>query len=612
MLRETTNENAASWNRKDRDAAETVGLIQSILDTCGIKTRISSETNYNDIWFSTRVEIDGFLQVGTNGKGVTREFSLASAYGEFMERLQSGLLLGSFYKNKTAKRENTEKIKGYLKEHQILETYFDRAVKNAESTEELETIISALTDLKLYYNLMNEEQVWLPDYLISFLSGSNGLAAGNTYEEAFAQGMAEIFERYALQYIYQEEYPEDYFSCVDEALYINTKSYHMIKAINEKGYRVYVVDCTLQGRVPVLGILITDRTDSKYAFRMGADMDLDICIQRCITEIFQGLNFDMSFHYHMNEMLASSPEGDFWNPGDMDHEYIKACIDGNGCLPRRFLNGRNYIVEKLPVFAENPPHDNFYAAGKMLELAKALSDKILITDFGKLGFPALRIFIPGVSENLYISTDNICRVFNAFMRLSEYVKQGDINHEEAFGCIMDILNYPAYTYGFSARKLFGIITRDSENVEYLSDPYLLIALLALHLGKNDIAYSYIQKSNSFEGKMKRTSQLNNMLIEAIIKEVPEEQYTKYIRQFHVEDEYLNKIKLYYQIKREGLRIYCKDCDDCGLKENCQYDQYKGIQEKMAECATQQPEAGKKFELFRMRLLAGEGGERKGD
>ena len=49
----------------------------------------------------TNNDLEG-LNIGTNGKGMTREYALASAYGEFMERIQNLILISNrslFYNN---------------------------------------------------------------------------------------------------------------------------------------------------------------------------------------------------------------------------------------------------------------------------------------------------------------------------------------------------------------------------------------------------------------------------------------------------------------------------------------------------------------------------------
>lgn len=86
--------------RKDSDLITTIDKIKGKLDELGIHTYISSFNSCMDLWYSIRVEIEGIPDCGTNGKGLTYDAALASAYGEFMERLESGFLLGKFFPSK--------------------------------------------------------------------------------------------------------------------------------------------------------------------------------------------------------------------------------------------------------------------------------------------------------------------------------------------------------------------------------------------------------------------------------------------------------------------------------------------------------------------------------
>ena len=83
-----------NWNRKDRNPEETVQMIKDILEENGIHTKITNETEYNNLWYSNRVEFAELNGKGTNGKGISYEYAMASGYAEFMERLQSRMLIG--------------------------------------------------------------------------------------------------------------------------------------------------------------------------------------------------------------------------------------------------------------------------------------------------------------------------------------------------------------------------------------------------------------------------------------------------------------------------------------------------------------------------------------
>lgn len=75
----------------------TVSKIRKILSNIGIL--LLERHMIHDKFSSCRVVIGndglGKLNIGTNGKGRTFEYSLASGYAEFMERLENHLLLNS-------------------------------------------------------------------------------------------------------------------------------------------------------------------------------------------------------------------------------------------------------------------------------------------------------------------------------------------------------------------------------------------------------------------------------------------------------------------------------------------------------------------------------------
>ena len=82
---------------KARKAEDTINLVRNILhDKLGI---LLKETHYqgDGEFYSCRINIANCninnLNIGTNGKGMTFEYALASAYGEFMERIQNQMLV---------------------------------------------------------------------------------------------------------------------------------------------------------------------------------------------------------------------------------------------------------------------------------------------------------------------------------------------------------------------------------------------------------------------------------------------------------------------------------------------------------------------------------------
>ena len=82
---------------KECGPEETVSRIRKIIDICGIETQVLNERNQFEGAFSNRIVLKN-LGVGTNGKGTTKAYALASGYAEFMERLENDSLgSGNYY-----------------------------------------------------------------------------------------------------------------------------------------------------------------------------------------------------------------------------------------------------------------------------------------------------------------------------------------------------------------------------------------------------------------------------------------------------------------------------------------------------------------------------------
>ena len=79
--------------KKESDPLKTVEAAGSILSAHNIFTTEIWKNNGNDARSYSLQLLAPELGVSTNGKGVTRRYALASAYGEFMERLQNMILL---------------------------------------------------------------------------------------------------------------------------------------------------------------------------------------------------------------------------------------------------------------------------------------------------------------------------------------------------------------------------------------------------------------------------------------------------------------------------------------------------------------------------------------
>ena len=79
-------------NRRYKEVTpeETVKKLKGLLEKLGIEVEEKWSDESSVGTYSLRVCIKG-TDIGQNGKGMTKEFAMASGYAEFFERMQNGI-----------------------------------------------------------------------------------------------------------------------------------------------------------------------------------------------------------------------------------------------------------------------------------------------------------------------------------------------------------------------------------------------------------------------------------------------------------------------------------------------------------------------------------------
>ena len=87
------------------------------------------------------------------------------------------------------------------------------------------------------------------------LVGSNGMAAGNTMNEAIFQGTCELFERYSAALVYYNRLtpPTIPFSVIEKRA---PKIFKVIEDLQELGYKVIIKDFSINSQYPSVGVIL--------------------------------------------------------------------------------------------------------------------------------------------------------------------------------------------------------------------------------------------------------------------------------------------------------------------------------------------------------------------
>ncbi len=404
---------------KSSPPEETITKIRGILDSLGIFVFEEYTTVNHQNLFSSRIRIGNDkiwdLNIGTNGKGFSIKYSLASAYGEFIERLQNNLLFKSkflFFASRYS--ENCFQFKDleldfieYPDEvlFSIEETLSNSIVQHLKNLDKGNLLLNKIKNnqqLRIFtpfYDVFNAKVELLPILLIKRFTTSNGMSAGNTPKEAIIQGISEIMERYVIKKIYFNKIvPPD----IPIELFEETNIYRQIKLMEEKfGFKIIIKDCSLDLSLPVIGILVIDKNNNKYSFHLGADPSPISALERCLTELFQGTNSKR----FKNIYFSNNAEMDDIKKNLFKH-YSATVTDGTGQWSKNIFD--EYFTYEFTGFenyiSENDDTDLDY----LFRVIKRQNYDVFIRDVSFLGFPSYFIYIPGMSENCeeIFSTDN--------------------------------------------------------------------------------------------------------------------------------------------------------------------------------------------------------------
>lgn len=422
---------------KDSLPQQTIGRIRAILGDIGILTM--EEHTTHSLFYSCRIIIANHqlekLNIGTNGKGENFEYSLASGYAEFMERLQNHVLLNkrryacrdfiaSFHEESTYVKKLKEKKLifdwVYGEDEEVWE--IEKALEHSESelcalytiTDKLELEAFFTKDLKLektlmlpFYSVSDNREKYLPIDLCLSMTATNGMSAGNSPKEALLQGFCEIFERYALRRIYDERLTPP---SIPLEFFADTPMYHNICSLKENfGYEFIIKDCSLGLAIPVLGVLVIDRKRQLYNFKLGADFVLERAFKRCLLELQQGSS---EFRWLDYKFINLDDFSGFQINDIQKHNYFKIFTQGVGYWPSSILLNKSTY--------DFIPYDGGYGVSNekdikiCYDLITKLGYNIYVRDNSILGFPSYYIVIPGMS-NVW-ADKNGCKLYSSSIK----------------------------------------------------------------------------------------------------------------------------------------------------------------------------------------------------
>ena len=375
--------------------------------------RMGLEIQYAPHAFSERIhwsKIGIFaIQLECEGKGVTPPLAKASAHAEMAERFSGGLFFPAFeervrfnmpalYSRQVDRFLNYEWMDGYVHSHQ------DDLAGDHLPIESLLRNQSHLGPVDLQrikasrmarhwvngYSAVQDKTVKVPVNFVSYISGSNGMAAGNTLEEAVVQATCEVFERHTQIQIIK---PEAIVPSIDKDSVKSQRLRAMMAAYEKNNVDILLKDFSMGGRFPAVGVLFVNHNlpAGKLEHKVlipGVSFDPEEALSRCLTEYMQG----------RGTLSASRP--------GLDRPVVHRSRISNlylmfkcGVSPKDIS-----FLEKGETVAlrGGRKEDLLSEIGAIKTICRNLGTDFIVLDLTHpvLGFPVVRVIVPGFSDFL--------------------------------------------------------------------------------------------------------------------------------------------------------------------------------------------------------------------
>ncbi|MGZ3181494.1 MAG: OsmC domain/YcaO domain-containing protein [Telluria sp.] len=388
---------------KDLPLEQTIANMTAMLASWGIKIEIASWRNIVPNVWSLHIRDAHSPMCFTNGKGATKESALASALGEYIERLNCNhFYAGAFWGEDIANAEFVhypnerwfqpgpeDALPDGILDEYCLPIYDPDGELRAShlidtNSGNVERGICSLP----FVRQSDGEVVYFPSNLIENLYASNGMSAGNTLAEAQVQCLSEIFERAVKREILEGE-----FALPDVPADVLAKYPGIlagIKALEEQGFPVLVKDASLGGQFPVMCVtLMNPRTGGVFA-SFGAHPRFEVALERSLTELLQGRSF---------EGLNDLPQPTFSsNAVTEPYNFVEHFIDSSGVVSWRFFSAKaDYDFVEWD-FSAQGRHSTSEEAASLLGILEEMDKEVYIATYDQLGAVACRILVPGYSE----------------------------------------------------------------------------------------------------------------------------------------------------------------------------------------------------------------------
>ena len=406
---------------KDAALEDSINYFQQQLDKYDLTVKEASWLNpVPNVW-SVHIQNTKCPLCFANGKGASKKAALASALGEYFERLSTNYFFSDFYLGDTVANSEfvhypSEKWFAIPDDNSLPKGLLSQKLLNFYDPDQ-ELTATDLVDLQSsngergicalpFVQQSDGKTIYVPVNLIANLYASNGMSAGNTQNEARVQALSEIFERYTKNKIIAEAIslpliPETVINRYPTVL-------AAIETLEKEGFPIYCFDASLGGEFPVICVVLFNPQNGTCYASFGAHPNFGVALERTVTELLQGRS--------LNDLDVFSPPS-FDNDDVADLSNLEThFIDSSGLISWDLFNQKS-DYEFVDWDFSGTTEQEF---ANLMAIFDRYQIEVLIMDYQHLGVYACRILAVGMSE-IYPPEDLLIANNNMAIHLRELI-----------------------------------------------------------------------------------------------------------------------------------------------------------------------------------------------
>ncbi|MCL9646205.1 MULTISPECIES: 30S ribosomal protein S12 methylthiotransferase accessory factor YcaO [Pantoea] len=483
---------------KDAALEDSIARFQQKLQDLGFNIEEASWLNPVPHVWSVHIRDRDCPLCFTNGKGASKKAALASALGEYFERLSTNYFFADFWLGKSIANGDfvhypNEKWFPLPADESLPEGILDARLRkfydpdDSLSAADLIDLQSGNTERGIcglpFTRQSDQQTVYIPMNIIGNLYVSNGMSAGNTANEARVQGLSEVFERHIKNRIIAEsislpEIPAEVMQRYPDVI-------EAIGRLEAEGFPIFAYDASLGGNYPVICVVLFNPANGTCFASFGAHPDFGVALERTVTELLQGRGLK---------------DLDVFTPPTFDDEEVAEHAN----LETHFIDSSGLISwDMFKDEADYPFVDWSFAGTTQEEFATlmaifAAEDKeVYIADYEHLDVYACRIIVPGMSdiypaEDLLLANNNM----GASLRETLLALPASEWQPEEYLALIEQLDEEGHDDFTRVRELLGLAT-GKDNGWYTLRIGELKAMLALAGGDLDQALIWTEWTMEF-------------------------------------------------------------------------------------------------------------------